>query len=56
MSFFYDGKKIPFSDNFFDGILCTEVLEHVLDLEIVLREFHRVLKPEGILLISIPFV
>ena len=40
---FYDGKKIPFENDKFDSILCTEVLEHVFNIEELLQEFNRVL-------------
>ncbi len=53
---FYDGKKIPFSDNHFDSILCTEVLEHVFNIEELLLEFNRVLKPHGRAIITTPFM
>ncbi|MEO0058477.1 MAG: hypothetical protein RLZZ312_124 [Bacteroidota bacterium] len=53
---FYDGKKIPFDDNYFDSILCTEVLEHVFNIEELLSEFNRVLKPKGKVLITTPFM
>lgn len=53
---FYDGKKIPFQDNNFDCILCTEVLEHVFNIEELLVEFNRVLKPRGKALITTPFM
>jgi 2-polyprenyl-6-hydroxyphenyl methylase/3-demethylubiquinone-9 3-methyltransferase len=42
------------SDETFDGILCSSVLEYVPDPPKCLAEFHRVLKPEGILLVSVP--
>jgi 2-polyprenyl-6-hydroxyphenyl methylase/3-demethylubiquinone-9 3-methyltransferase len=37
-----------------DGILCSSVLEYLPDPEQILKEFARVLKPGGILLISVP--
>src|SRR5260221_2917426 len=52
---FYDGKTIPFKDNSFDSILTSEVLEHVFNLEEILKELNRVLKPGGKILITIPF-
>jgi SAM-dependent methyltransferase len=56
IDFFYDGKKIPFEDNSFDGILCTEVLEHVFNIDELLTELHRVLKPNGKAIITTPFM
>lgn len=53
---FYDGKKIPFPDNYFDSVFSTEVFEHIFNIEEVLKEIHRVMKDEGILLITLPFV
>lgn len=47
-----DAHKIPFSDNSFDVVTCTEVLEHVIGPEKVLREIKRVLKPGGIAIIE----
>jgi SAM-dependent methyltransferase len=52
---FYDGKTLPFADNEFDAVVCCEVLEHVFNLDKVLAEISRVLKPEGLALISVPF-
>ena len=53
---FYDGKSIPFEDSRFDSILCSEVFEHIFNLEEILRELNRVLKPGGKMLITCPFV
>ena len=55
VDYFYDGKILPFNDAIFDAIVCFEVFEHVFNIEEVLAEIHRVLKPNGQLLISIPF-
>jgi len=52
----YDGRTLPFDDEEFDSILCTEVLEHCLDPQHVVREMWRVLKPGGHALITIPMV
>ncbi|RYY70133.1 MAG: class I SAM-dependent methyltransferase [Chitinophagaceae bacterium] len=52
---YYDGKTLPFEDNTFDSILANEVLEHIFNLEAILQELKRVLKPGGKILISIPF-
>jgi len=52
---FYDGKTIPFEDNYFDSIFSSEVFEHVFNLEEILNELFRVLKPGGIILITCPF-
>ena len=51
-----DGKNLPFKDDVFDGILIESVLEHIDEPEIVIREAYRVLKPNGKIYVSIPFV
>ncbi len=43
--------EIPFKNNFFDGILCIEVIEHIPDTEKVIIEMLRVLKPGGKIII-----
>lgn len=45
---------LPFSDNEFDGIITTDVMEHVPDDRAALRELARVLKPGGTLLLTVP--
>lgn len=52
---FFDGANIPFPDEHFDGVVSFETLEHVFDIDHVAQEFHRVLKKDGQLLITIPF-
>lgn len=45
---------LPFTNDFFDNVLCTEVLEHVPEPLMALREMWRVAKPGGILLLTVP--
>lgn len=51
----FDGTQIPFPDNHFDAILCTEVLEHAVQPEALIAEMHRVLRPGGSLVLTVPF-
>lgn len=53
---YYDGKIIPFEGNHFDSILCSEVIEHLFDLDYTLGEMYRVLKKGGKMLVTCPFV
>ncbi len=55
IDYFYDGKLLPFPNQCFDSIVCFEVLEHIFNLEEIMTEIRRVLKPGGKLLISLPF-
>jgi SAM-dependent methyltransferase len=50
-----DITSIPLPDNSIDAILCTEVFEHIPDPISALKEFNRLLKPGGIMLITAPF-
>jgi 2-polyprenyl-6-hydroxyphenyl methylase/3-demethylubiquinone-9 3-methyltransferase len=42
------GEMMPFPDGSFDLVACCDVLEHVDDLEKVIREVSRLLKPKGV--------
>lgn len=53
---FADGASLPFRRDVFDTVLLLEVLEHVAHPAQVLAEIQRVLKPGGILLLSMPFL
>lgn len=47
-------RKIPFRDDFFDIIICTEVLEHLQKPDRVMKEMRRMLAPHGIIYITVP--
>ena len=49
-----DVKALPYPDASFDGVVCSEVLEHIHDYRGVLAEIHRVLKPGGRFVASVP--
>jgi SAM-dependent methyltransferase len=51
-----DAAYVPFRSNSFDAIVCSELLEHVLDPPSVLREVHRLLRSQGEALICVPFL
>ncbi|SEL46319.1 class I SAM-dependent methyltransferase [Parapedobacter koreensis] len=53
---YYDGKTLPFTDAYFDSIFSSEVFEHIFNLPEMLGELHRVLKPGGQMLVTLPFV
>lgn len=51
-----DLHKMPFKNHSFDKAVISEVLEHVENDEKVLREIYRILKPKGIVVISVPSI
>jgi 2-polyprenyl-6-hydroxyphenyl methylase/3-demethylubiquinone-9 3-methyltransferase len=44
------GERLPFDEESFDLAYCCDVLEHVSDLELVIQETARILKPDGLYL------
>ncbi|MEM3163855.1 MAG: class I SAM-dependent methyltransferase [Halobacteria archaeon] len=49
-----DLRRLPFRSDTFDGVLCSDVLEHIPEDEAALAELVRVVKPGGALVISTP--
>jgi ubiquinone/menaquinone biosynthesis C-methylase UbiE len=49
-----DISHLPFRDNSFDVVICSEVLEHIADHRRAVQESIRVLKPGCQLVVSIP--
>lgn len=54
--FLCDAALIPVGDNVYDGIIISEVLEHVPDPKLILTEAFRVMKPGAKALICTPFL
>lgn len=52
----WDGKTIPLEDCSVNCAIATEVFEHCPEPEIVMKEIWRVLKPGGILFLTVPFL
>jgi ubiquinone/menaquinone biosynthesis C-methylase UbiE len=50
-----DIVDIPVSENYFDNVLCIEVIEHVPDPIEALKEIYRILKKDGNLILTAPF-
>jgi 2-polyprenyl-3-methyl-5-hydroxy-6-metoxy-1,4-benzoquinol methylase len=51
-----ENQYLPYAANFFDVVLCTDIIEHVFDTDLLLTKIYRVLKPGGMLLITTPNV
>jgi SAM-dependent methyltransferase len=52
---YYDGTRLPFDDRTFDTVLNVQVLEHTPKPGPLVREMARVLKDDGLLILSAPF-
>lgn len=49
-------ESMPFEDETFDSVLCNAVLEHVADAEGSMRELARVVRPNGYVVVAVPFL
>lgn len=48
-------EEMPYVDELFDTVVCTDVLEHVFDLHLAVTHLFRVVKPEGCLVVRVPY-
>jgi ubiquinone/menaquinone biosynthesis C-methylase UbiE len=48
-------EDMPYKEETFDLVVATDVLEHVLDLNLSLRKMLAVLKPGGVLIVRVPY-
>lgn len=51
----FDGKNIPFEDNKFDAVICTEVLEHVQEFQYLISEIYRTARKGADVIVTIPW-
>ncbi|HTZ09380.1 MAG TPA: methyltransferase domain-containing protein [Acidimicrobiales bacterium] len=51
----FDGEHIPFGDEHFDAVICTEVLEHVPHFQTLVDEIHRVMRHGGEAFVTVPW-
>jgi SAM-dependent methyltransferase len=49
-----DATVLPFADNSFDKVIAAEVFEHILDDQRAMNEVARVLRPGGVLAVTVP--
>lgn len=53
---YYDGNTFPVEDGNIDTVLCNQVLEHVFNPDRFLSEIVRVLRPGGVLILTVPLL
>lgn len=51
-----DRERLPYADGYFDAVLSLDVIEHVLDPAVFVRELARVLRPGGKIYLATPNV
>lgn len=51
---FGDVEDLPFKSNSIDVVVASEVIEHLLFPEKGMKEIHRILKPSGVAIFSVP--
>ena len=49
-----DATRLPFADGAFDRVITSEVLEHIQDDVGAIAEFQRVLRPGGVIAVTVP--
>ncbi|HVU94886.1 MAG TPA: methyltransferase domain-containing protein [Puia sp.] len=50
-----DATRLPFDDNSFDLLIANHILEHIPDDQQAMREMHRVLTPNGVAILQVPY-
>jgi SAM-dependent methyltransferase len=50
----FEKDRLPFGDNTFDAVLILDVLEHLVNESVVVKEIRRVLKKNGVVLVTVP--
>lgn len=50
------GERWPVQDSYYDVLLSTQVIEHVDSLEFALEQMRRVIKADGVVILSFPFL
>jgi len=55
IDYYYNGETLPFENEAFDIVFSSEVLEHVPNLHKSLAEIKRVVKDNGLILMTLPF-
>lgn len=53
---YYDGYNLPFPDKSFDSVISFQVIEHIEELDNTIKECKRILKINGRLLLTAPFI
>lgn len=51
-----DAHELPFPDGSFDAVIAIEVFEHLRDPKLATSEIHRVLRPGGRAIVTVPFM
>ncbi len=48
-------EEMPYKDGYFDMVITTDVLEHVIDLNLAVSQILSVVKPRGIMVVRVPY-
>lgn len=54
--YYYTGQSFPFENGVYDAVLCSQTFEHIFEPDAFLQEINRVLKKNGFLLLTVPFI
>ncbi len=55
-NYVYDGVTFPFKNESYDSIVLNEVIEHVFNPDVLRQEINRIMKLDGKMMITLPFV